>query len=187
MENTQTGQANTTSDTTFTSEARFYAQPYDISARGFFFVGMEDYRARVTECRNAYGDPVEEFEIQFIDGNDLDAALFEALSVSQATLETYIEALDTWTDEEKVRLIIAVGEAGYTFDFESQSPDDIEVDIYPDMTLSDLAYQFIDEGLFGDLSDKILMYLDYDLIARDLGHDYTETTIAGVTYTYRAA
>ena len=173
--------------TTFTSDARFFAQPYDLCAQGFFFVGKEDYKAKFGQCRNSYGEPVEEFEIQFIDGNDLDYDLFNALDVSQATILDFMDKLDEWDEQDKIRLIIAIGEAGYTFDFESQSPDDYEIDIYADMTLSDLAYQFVDEGLFGDISDNILMYLDYDLIARDLGYDYTETTIAGVTYTYRAA
>lgn len=173
--------------TTFTPTARFYAQPYDISATGFFFEAEVHYRARARACVNAYGQPVEEFEIQFIDGSDLDAALFDALSVSQATIIPFMARLDEWSDPDKVRLIIAVGEGGYGFDFDTHEPDDFEVDIYEDMRLIDLAYQFVDEGLFGDIPDHLSSYIDYDAIARDLGFDYTGITIAGTDYVYRLA
>lgn len=172
--------------TTFAPDARFYAQPYDTSAVGFFFEGTDDYRVKVDACRN-YGQPVEEFEIQFIDGNDLDAALFEALSISQATIVAFIAKLDAWDDDDKIKLVIAVGEGGASFDLETDDPDDIEIDLYPDTKLTDLAYQFVDEGLLGELSDRLVMYLDYDRIARDLAHDYTETNLRGETYVYRLA
>ena len=45
---------------------QLHAQPYDISASGFYFDSLEDYQAKAAKARNDYGDPVEEFEIQFI-------------------------------------------------------------------------------------------------------------------------
>ncbi len=45
-----------------------FAQPYDTSAQGFYFDSADAYDARTTLLRNASGQPVEEFEIQFIDG-----------------------------------------------------------------------------------------------------------------------
>jgi antirestriction protein len=53
--------------------------------------------------------------------------------------------------------------------------------------LRELAEQFVDEGLFGDIPERLQSYLDYDAIARDLGFDYTETEIAGQRLIYRAA
>lgn len=174
-----------TQTTTFTPEARFYAQPYDIMAHGFFFECAEDYTAKREACRNAYGQPVEEFEIQFIDGDDLDAQLFDALSVTQANIIPFIERLETWEDWQKKDVIVAVGECGYRFDIETDDPDDLDVDLYTEMTLRDLAYQFVDEGLFGDIPDHLVHYIDYDAIARDLGMDYTAITIAGAPCVYR--
>lgn len=176
-----------THTTTFTHDARFYAQPYDMDARGFFFVDAVDYESKRNACRNAYGDEVEEFEIQFIDGNDLDAAMFEALGINQATILPFINKLDEWDDDNKTKLIIAVGEGGYSFDIAHDNPDDFEVDLYADMTLKDLAYQFVDDGLFGDIPERLSYYLDYDAIARDLAHDYAETSICGDNYVYRLA
>jgi len=68
-----------------------YAQPYDISATGFYFDSGEEYRQQAAKNRNDFGGIVEEYEIQFIDGEDIDCKLFEALSVNQATFGKYLE------------------------------------------------------------------------------------------------
>ena len=55
------------------------------------------------------------------------------------------------------------------------------------MALRDLADQFLDDGLFGDIPDNLRFYIDQELVARDLGMDYTEINIGGINYTYRAS
>ncbi len=52
-------------------------------------------------------------------------------------------------------------------------------------SLKELAYHFVEEGLFGQIPDTIQCYLDYDAIARDLGMDYSEITIVGQRLIYR--
>lgn len=165
----------------------FHAQPYDISATGFYFEDSETYKAKIHSIVNDYGDEVEEFEIQFIDGSDLDCELVKAIEVNQANALNIIEALNDWDDDQKLNVIIAVGECGYSFDFETNSPDDFEIDIYPNMDMRDLAQSFVDDGFFGDIPANIINYLDMDAIARDLSCDYSETTIAGERYVYRCA
>ncbi|MEP4197921.1 MAG: hypothetical protein ABJL99_20030 [Aliishimia sp.] len=58
-----------------------FAQPYDISANGFYFTSAEVYAAKVRTLKNDYGDPVEEFEIQFIDGETIDCELARAIGL----------------------------------------------------------------------------------------------------------
>jgi Antirestriction protein (ArdA). len=164
-----------------------HAQPYDLSATGFYFESMEDYRDQAKANRNAYGAPVEEYEIQFIDGDDLDCALADAWGISQANIGGYFKAADAWNDHEKIVFIIAVGECGYNFDPETVSPNDYDVDLYHLDSLKELAEQFVEEGLFGDIPDTLAPYLDYDAIARDLACDYAESVIAGDRLIYRAA
>jgi len=163
----------------------YYAQPYDMDANGFYFSTKYDYKAALNTSRNSYGQQVEEFEIQFIDGDCLDGELFDALAINQATIIGFIDKLVKWSKDDKIKLILAVGESGYSFDISQDDPADFDIDIYPDTSLRDLADQFVDEGLFGEISDRVMMYLDYDRIARDLGYDYTQTRIAGETYTFR--
>lgn len=164
-----------------------FAQPYDISATGFYFRTEAEYAEKAAKNFNPYGGLVEEYELQFIDGESIDSNLFHALGVNQCNFAAYLEACDDWDDDKKRKVIIAVGECGYSFDLTSGDPDDFDVDLYEIDSLRELAEQFVDEGLFGDIPEPIRNYLDYDAIARDLGMDYSETTIAGTRLVYRCA
>ena len=164
---------------------QFYANPYDISATGFYFENYDDYLEKSADHKNAYGDAVEEYEIDMIDGELIDIELFKALSPSQGTVKAFIEFVEEWSDDDKTRVIIACGECGYSFDFDSSTPDDFDVDIYYVDSLTELAEQFVDEGLYGEIPEMLTHYIDYEAIARDLGFDYSETTVNGEAIVYR--
>lgn len=166
---------------------QLHAQPYDLVATGFYFESLEEYANKAGKNRNAYGDPVEEYEIQFIDGDDIDCALAEAWGISQANIEGYFTACVEWEDYQKKIFIIAVGEIGYAFNPEDVHPEEFDVDLYYVDSMKELAEQMVDEGLFGDIPEHLERYIDMDAIARDLAYDYTETEIAGETLIYRAA
>ena len=166
---------------------QLHAQPYDLSASGFYFASVEEYNTKASALRNDYGQPVEEFEIQFIGGEGLDAALFQALNVHQGNIGAYFDAVDEWDEQDKIKVIIAVGEAGYSFALGTDVPDNFEVDLYECDTMRELAEQFVDEGLFGEIPKNLENYLDYDAIARDLRMDYGQATIDGTSYIYRCA
>lgn len=162
-----------------------YAQPYDVSAARFSFENAEDFNAKSAALRNDHGETVEEFEIQFIDGEAVDAALAEAVGLYQSNVGAFFDAVEDWNTDEKLSVIIAVGECGYSFDLSKDSPEDFDLDIYEMDSLRELAEHFVDEGLFGDIPERLQFYIDYDAIARDLGMDYAETTIAGQSLVYR--
>jgi len=90
---------------------KLHAHPYDISARGLYFDSAEEYDAKAAKNRNSFGGIVEEYEIQFIDGDALDAELFQALAVNQANFPAFFDACDAWDQDDKIKVIIAVGEA----------------------------------------------------------------------------
>lgn len=127
---------------------------------------------------------MEEFEIQFIDGDDMDCKLFDAMGVHQGNIGQFFEAMENWDEDEKTRVIIACGECGYNIDQNTQ-PDDFDLDIYELDSLKELAEMFVDEGLFGHIPEHIRCYLDMDAIARDIGMNYSETRIAGRNIVYR--
>lgn len=163
-----------------------YAQPYNTSVDGFFFESFAEYKTERSKLYDGFGQFMEELQIYFIDGDNLDRALFEALSIHQGNIDAFLNACDDWDAFEKIKVIIAVGEVGYAIDLHKDSPDDFEVDIYEIDSLKDLAYEFVDEGLFGEIPERLQFYLDYETIARDLSFDYAETTIAGRNFVYRA-
>jgi antirestriction protein len=161
-----------------------FAQPYDISASGFYFDDADDYASKAASLRNDYGQPVEEFEIQFIDGDRIDVALAEAWGLNQANLSRFFEVVEEWSDDQKQRFIIAVGECGYKFVPASVDPDDFDVDLYEADSLRDLAEQFVDDGLYGDIPPHLVHYIDYEAIARDLAMDFSVAEIAGARLIY---
>ena len=165
---------------------QLHAQPYDLNATGFYFESLKEYASKAGENCNAYGDPVEEYEIQFIDGDDLDCALAKAWEINQANVGGYFETCGEWEDHQKKIFIIAVGELGYGFDPEDVHPEEFDVDLYHVDSMNELAEQMVDEGLFGDIPDHLANYIDMDAIARDLGLDYAEIEIAGERLIYRA-
>ena len=163
----------------------FYAQPYDISANGFFFESAEEWAELSAKAINCHGFPVEEFEIQFIDGERIDAALAEALDVHQGNVADFFEREVEWDEHQKRVTIIATSECGYALDLECCDPDSFDVDIYELDTMRALAEQFVDDGLFGDIPEHLANYIDFDAIARDLAMDYGQTCIAGTLLIYR--
>lgn len=161
---------------------QLYAQPYNIDATGFFFTSKDEFQERSSTNRDRFGQRVEEYEIQFIDGETIDAELARAFELSQCNFVKFLESAENWSDDQKTRFVIAVAECGYDA---SIDPDEVEIDIYELDSLTELAEQFIEEGLFGDIPERLRFYLDLDAIARDLAMDYTAATIAGRRIIYR--
>ncbi|WP_375566698.1 antirestriction protein ArdA [Oceaniradius stylonematis] len=164
---------------------RLHAQPYNIAARGFYFDSAEEFEAKAKTCVSDHGEPVEEFEIQFIDGEEIDCALARAWGLFQSNVHQYLTAVDRWVGHQKRRFIVAVGECGYDFDPHKNDPDLFDVDLYEVDSLKELAERFVDEGLFGDIPDRFACYIDYHAIGRDLACDYSMIEIAGDHYAYR--
>ncbi|MEM9211834.1 MAG: antirestriction protein ArdA [Pseudomonadota bacterium] len=164
---------------------QLHAQPYDLAARGFYFETAEEFETKSKTNRNDCGDRVEEYEIQYIDGEDIDCDLAKAIGINQGNYSAFLDCVDTWEEWEKINVIVHVGECGGAFD-PDMSPDHLDVDIYWEDSLKDLAIQFVEEGLFGDIPGHLQNYIDYEAIANDLACDgYSETVIAGQRLIYR--
>ena len=145
----------------------------------FYFDSVESYQEKVKDLTDSC------FKIQFIEGDDIDRALFNAIGVHQKNIDQFFEAVEKWDEDEKIRIIIACWECGYKFDHKTQ-PDDFDLDIYEMDSIKELAEHFVQEGLFfGEVPDNILFYLDMDQIAYDLGMDYSVTRVAGRNLVYR--
>ena len=76
-----------------------HAQPYNIDATGFYFENADDFITKMETLTDSYGQPVEEFEIQFIDGDD--AQLFNAIGINQATLSVWFDEVEPLEYYEK--------------------------------------------------------------------------------------
>ncbi|GJL94925.1 MAG: hypothetical protein DHS20C05_13300 [Hyphococcus sp.] len=163
-----------------------YAQPCDLAASGFYFKDAATFQKKAANLKNDFGQHVEEFEIQFIDSDDeIDCALANAFGINQVNFAAFLNCAENWEDWEKFHFILAVGECGYSFDYETVSPDDFDVDVFGVETLKELAERFLEDGYYGEIPESLQFYIDTDAIARDLAADYSEATIAGNSFVYR--
>ena len=107
-----------------------YARHYDTTVDGFLFESADHFTAKAGKLSNCFGQPIEEFEICFIDGDGIDCALADAWRLNQANFPAFFRAAELWDDHQKLCFIIAVGECGYGFEPAKVCPDDFDVDIY---------------------------------------------------------
>lgn len=91
------------------------------------------------------------------------------------TLEGFICVVD---DEDYINSLILLAEYRYL-------DADTEIELYECDSLEELAEQFVNDGLFGEIPDSICKYIDYKTMAIDLSYDYTEITIDNTGYCYR--
>ena len=99
-----------------------HAQPYSFDATGFYFNSAEDYAAKAAKNFDRFGQFVEEYEIQFIDGESADCDIAKAWGLNQCNFADFLSQIDEWDDNQKIRFIIA-RECGAGFD---PKTDDID-------------------------------------------------------------
>jgi hypothetical protein len=162
--------------------ATFYAQPYNLDASGFYFGSIAEYNAKSEGLTDRYGSPVEEFEIQFIDGSSEDAQLFSACSVNQCNLEQFITLVDELDDREKTALFYLANVNGQNMDDAVSNLDDVNLF---EGYLKEAAEELFDECYAHEIPENLRCYIDYEAFARDceLGGDMYEFEFAGKTYT----
>lgn len=104
-------------------EKSYFAQPYCIEATGFYFSDLADYEEKAEFCKDSWSNPVEEFEIQYIDGDD--GALFNACGINQVNLGTWFNDVEVLDDNEKAALFYLVSMTGYSVADALDKTDDV--------------------------------------------------------------
>ena len=158
----------------------YHATPYDISATGFYFKTYEEYAEKADSHINAYGDPVEEYEIQFIDGDNHE--LFKALGVTQANLEQWFDGFENLDGHELECATYLAVYRGYDMDNLHDRIDDVHLF---EGTAEDYAEEYLEStGMLNEVPESLRYYIDTKAFARDLllGGDIEEVTINGTRY-----
>ena len=128
-----------------------HATPYNQSATGFYFTDADDYQTKAKCHLDSYGNLVEEFEIQFIDGDD--AELFKACGINQANLNTWFDSIEFLDEQDKLNLFYLMGVTGNYFLDEALLKLD-EPNIYPDRLL-DAATELFDECMLPEVPENM--------------------------------
>jgi len=89
-------------------------------------------------------------------------------------LNEFVEQLEELDEYDQEKVFYLLDNSGYTREEALEKHEDVT--FYKGMTLEDVAEELVEEGIFGDLSDNIKGYIDYEKLARDLSIDgYCET------------
>lgn len=159
---------------------QYHATPYDISATGFYFSTFEEYCEKAASHTNEYGQPVEEYEIQYINGDNHE--LFTALGINQANLQLWFEEFEDLDEEDTVRAIYLADNLGYNMEEITDSLENVSLF---EGTAEEYAEDFIEEiGALNQLPENLRYYFDTKAFARDLllNGDITELTVGGTEY-----
>lgn len=158
---------------------RLYANPYDTSVHGFHFSSAEEFEEEFQKRL-----PVEEYEIDFIEGSSEEAALFKVASVTQANLAEWFDGIDSLKDYEMPSAYFLLSNGNV-----STFAEAVEKAGEQSVTEGDLqkyVEQFIDDmGGPSELGKETLeQYFDYEAYARDMNYngEVVEFEFAGTTY-----
>jgi hypothetical protein len=91
---------------------KFYAIPYNIEAEGFYFETFEELEDLSADWEDKRGMRVEEYSIEFIDGDSGDSELFEALKVNLNSIDGFIEFINEAHDDEKAAMFFLADNLG---------------------------------------------------------------------------
>ena len=162
----------------------YHATPYDISATGFYFSTYDEYAEKAANHRNEYGDPVEEYEIQFIDGDN--SRLFAAVGVNQANLQTWFDKFEDLDGDDAIKAIYLAEDLGYRLEDALDRLDDAH--LFEGSAIEYAESYIEDTGLLNEMPENLRYYFDTEAFARDLllGGDIAELEVDRTQYIVQA-
>lgn len=160
---------------------KFYANPYNASVSGFYFETYEEFELKLSDLKDDFGVPVEEVEIEAIDGTREEMELADVFGIDQANIAEFIAFIET-SDEDlwpAIYFILNDNRAS-SFDEAIRIARDYSI---RECELIDAASEIFNEVY--DLPDEVKMYIDYEKYADDLrcGGDMVEFEFGGKTFT----
>jgi len=161
--------------------SELFANPYDTSVQGFYFSSYKEYETRSSQLINDCGYPVEEFEIEFIDG-DL-CQLFSACDITQCTLQKWFDEIEDLPEAEQTELFYRCDNLNQNT---QEALDNLNSDGFiQQCSLSDYAYESVNEsGVIDCLPETLQCYFNHEAYARDLeiNGEVAEFTYDSTTY-----
>lgn len=102
------------------------------------------------------------------------------------TLNERVEEINNLNEDEQTAVVAVITATGCDVDEALRIVKDDAYQLYFCDSLIELAEEFVDEGLFGDIPDSIKAYIDYEKIARDLEIDgYVAVEVDGKSVVIR--
>jgi antirestriction protein len=145
----------------------------NLNGRWMDIDNFSDYDEFIEACRELFTDEEDPDEIELM-FQDKDSELPE-WAYSENEIDSRLWDYIDLDEDDKLKFNYLVEYLSYDIDEAFDNYQDVI--FYDGMTLTAVAEELVDEGLFGEVSDNLKWYLDYEAIARDLERDgYTETS-----------
>jgi hypothetical protein len=154
------------------NEMKFYANPYNFVATGFYFESNDEFLEKSAALRDNCDNVVEEFMIEVIDGTKEQIDLVNAIGIDQGNMEKVIEYIESSDENEWPAMFFLLdNNIVDKLDDAKDKADDVCI---TESRLIDAASKLFDKR-----------YVDYEKFARDcmIGGDMTEFEFGGKTYT----
>lgn len=135
----------------------------------------------VEELTKEFGEEWIEHDYEIVDVED-EYGIFNAFRLygyesleKLNKLATQIEEL--CSNEHSPKILQSASEVYTNIDEVLELMQSDSLELYENYEADDMAEWFLDEGWFGEISDKLLMYIDYEKLGRDIMLDgnYYET------------
>lgn len=146
-------------------ELQLFAHPYDQAACGFYFTSLENYELETANHVNKHGEPVEEYEIQFINGTDEACTFARLANPNQGDLASWFDGLEQFeglNDMQQVVLAYLMEDLHRSISDALDIVDDV---IIIEGTATDWATDYVNECC--ELPQFALDYFDYEAFGRD--------------------
>lgn len=161
---------------------KFYANPYNTSATGFCFETIEELEEKAAALKDEFGLPVEEFEVEAIDGTREEMELADLLGINQANIADFIDFIEDSDEDLWPTISFILDGRANTLDRAIAMTRDYCV---VESTLLDAAVELFDDCYGHSIPEELRIYIDYEKFAADLerGGDMVEFEFGGKTYT----
>jgi antirestriction protein len=136
----------------------------------------------INELTEEFGEEWIEHDYEIVDVED-ELNIFSSFKLygyeSLDKLNKLAERIDEiCSDNHSLKILASASEVYTDIEEVLDLMENDALELYENQEADDLAEMFVDEGLFGEVSDKLLMYIDYEKLGRDILLDgsYYETS-----------
>jgi len=143
----------------YTSKAELLEDLYEYTRKQLERNGITDYNDEMEEWL------ITDWEFE---NDDLRMRFNEYADIQK--LIDRNEELNQLTEFDIKLLSAYVSETGETFENTLEKVKDSDI-YYFEGNMEDWAYEMVEEGLFGEINERIINYIDYEKLARDISMD----------------
>ncbi len=149
------------------------AVPYDTSANAFYFSSPESFEQQFDNQFNRFGEVVEEFYIELIDGCSATFELNSVVDLIQCNVPDWFEYRDQYIELSKLEQVAflwlmqdIIPKRAFAFERINEAFNRMQDVCVFDGSIEDYIYDLVNE--YYDLSEFALQYFDYKQLAYDM-------------------